>query len=228
MTRICIQTYSTLRLVTQDCRTQAMQAAALMQHYRYHDEHVPVRFGPAVLSSLQIYNQWKRGFSTNPSCAFGGVSTPSNLRAFLRMILARGLVKGPDGKMRRVLSQASIKEMTTPQAYSSGFQALISGSVDKYVPYLLQNKLMSPAAASILKNIIFGKLGYGLGMPLSQVVNGKARNVVLIGGAGQMYVIVNFADPNTALLASSSNFQYVIWGYIASTVLLSEIMAGLT
>lgn len=180
-----------------------------------------------LLFCSQIYNQWKRGFSTNPSCAFGGVSTPNNQRAFLRMLLARGVVTGPDGKVRRVLSKASVKEMTTPQPQSSGFAALIGGSVDKYVPTLLQSKLISTAAASILRNVIYGDLGYGLGVPLSQVANGKAKNVVLIGGTGQMFTILNFHDPATALFASSSNFQNVIWGYMVSTVLISEMLAGL-
>jgi hypothetical protein len=143
------------------------------------------------------------------------------------MLLARGVVKGPDGKIRRVLSKASVQEMTTPQPYSSGFGDLIGGSVNKYIPTMLQSKLMSPAAESLLRNVIFGGLEYGLGVPLSQVANGKARNVVLIGGAGQVFVIINFNDPATALLATSSNFQNVIWGYMVSTVVISEILAGL-
>lgn len=104
---------------------------------------------------------------------------------------------------------------------------MIGGSVDKYVPTLLQSKLISTAAASILRNVIYGDLGYGLGVPLSQVANGKAKNVVLIGGTGQMFTILNFHDPATALFASSSNFQNVIWGYMVSTVLISEMLAGL-
>lgn len=60
----------------------------------------------------QIYNQWKAGYSSNPNLAFGGVSSPNNLRAFMLMLINKGVVKGPNGQQRRVLSENSVKEMT--------------------------------------------------------------------------------------------------------------------
>lgn len=143
------------------------------------------------------------------------------------MLLARGVAKGPEGKQRRVLSEASVKEMTTPQANTNGFGAFVGGGLSLYVPFMLQSSLISPATASVLTNVVFGDMWYGLGTPLSQVSNGVAKNVVLIGGAGQQYMIANFQDPGNALLAGCSNFQNVPWGYTASAVVISEILAGL-
>lgn len=177
--------------------------------------------------SVQIYNQWKQGFSTNPNPASGGVSSPNDLRAFTRMLLARGVVVGPNGQQRRVLSEASVKEMTTPYPYTNGFGKLVGGSIKQYIPYLEQTKVISPAAAGVLRCVVLGNLWYGLGVPLSQVENGTATNVVLIGGTGQMYVIANFHDPNKALIASASNFQNIIWGYMVSAVVVSEVLTEL-
>jgi hypothetical protein len=178
-------------------------------------------------ASAQIYNQWKRGFSTNPSCAFGGVASPKDIRKFLRMLLARGVCKGLEGQQHRVLSEASVKEMTTPQANTSGFGALAGGGLSVYVPYLLQSNVISPATAAVLTNVVFGNMWYGLGTPLSQVANGVAKNVVLIGGAGQLFMIANFQEPSNALLAGGSNFQNAAWGYTVSALLISEVLAAL-
>jgi hypothetical protein len=136
------------------------------------------------MPTLQIYNQWKRGFSTNPSCAFGGVASPKDVQKLLRMLLARGVTKTPEGKQRRVLSEASVREITTPQANTSGFGALVGGGLSLYVPFLLQSNLISPAAASVLTNMVFGNMWYGLGTPLSQVSNGVAKNVVWLAVRG--------------------------------------------
>jgi hypothetical protein len=40
-------------------------------------------------------------------------------------------------------------------------------------------------------------------------------------------MIANFQDPWKALLAGCSNFQNAPWGYTASAVVISEILAGL-
>lgn len=143
----------------------------------------------------------------------------------MRMLLARGLAEGPYGKQHRVLSEASVREITTPQPNTAGFGTLVGPGTDYYVGYLQAAGLISPRAAAIARCVIFGDMEYGLGVPLSQVENGVAKNVVIIGGAGQFFVIPNFNGDNAqhAYIAGSSNFMNLPWGYFVSSVVISEV-----
>lgn len=139
------------------------------------------------------------------------------------MLLARGVAKCRDGQERRILTQASVDAMVTPQPLSEGFGSLTQPVVAGYSSYMLQTGLIDVATAAVVKTI-YSDAYYGLGVPLTQVENGKARNIVLLGASGQAYMIVNYEKPQNAMFAICSCFQNVPW--VASNFVIGVVLAA--